>query len=84
MPATAADTSIQSSMKSGVSTTEPGPNTSTAAPIGRPVRPDEMAASVLFLCWDAVSYVTGHVHVTGGGATVRGMFPSDMVGAVQP
>jgi len=50
------------------------------APIGRPAQPEEMAGSVLFLCSDAASYVTGQIHVADGGATVRGMFPTDLVG----
>jgi NAD(P)-dependent dehydrogenase (short-subunit alcohol dehydrogenase family) len=53
-----------------------------AAPIGRPAQPEEMAGPVLFLCSDAASYVTGQVLVADGGATVRGMFPTDMVGRV--
>jgi NAD(P)-dependent dehydrogenase (short-subunit alcohol dehydrogenase family) len=51
-------------------------------PIGRPAQPEEMAGSVLFLCSDAGSYVTGQVHVADGAATVRGMSPADLVGKV--
>jgi NAD(P)-dependent dehydrogenase (short-subunit alcohol dehydrogenase family) len=50
------------------------------APIGRPARPEEMAGAVLYLCSDAASYVTGHVHVADGAFTARGMFPTDLVG----
>ena len=50
------------------------------APIGRPAQPEEMAGPVLYLCSDAASYVTGHVHVADGAFTARGMFPTDMVG----
>jgi 3-oxoacyl-[acyl-carrier protein] reductase len=50
------------------------------APIGRPAQPEEMAGPVLFLCSDAASYVTGQVHVADGAATVRGMFPTHLVG----
>jgi NAD(P)-dependent dehydrogenase (short-subunit alcohol dehydrogenase family) len=50
------------------------------APIGRPAQPEEMAGPVLYLCSDAASYVTGHVHVVDGAFTARGMFPTDMVG----
>jgi NAD(P)-dependent dehydrogenase (short-subunit alcohol dehydrogenase family) len=51
-----------------------------AAPIGRPAQPDEMAGAVLYLCSDAASYVTGHIHLADGGFTARGMFPTDLVG----
>jgi NAD(P)-dependent dehydrogenase (short-subunit alcohol dehydrogenase family) len=53
-----------------------------AAPIARPAQPEEMAGPVLFLCSDAASYVTGQVHVADGGATVRGMFPTDSAAQV--
>jgi len=53
-----------------------------ATPIARPAQPEEMAGPVLFLCSDAASYVTGHVHVADGAATVRGMFPADLVGQI--
>ena len=45
-----------------------------AARAQRPARPEEMAGSVLFLCSEAASYVTGQVHVADGAATVRGNF----------
>ena len=51
-----------------------------AAPISRPAQPEEMAGPVLYLCSDAASYVTGHVHIVDGAFTARGMFPTDMVG----
>ena len=46
-----------------------------ATPIGRPAHPEEVVGPVLFLCSDAASYVTGHVHIADGAATVRGTFP---------
>ncbi len=57
-----------------------------AAPIGRPAQPEEMVGSVLFLCSDAASYVTGQVHIVDGAATVRGMFPvsRDRAGLARP
>jgi enoyl-[acyl-carrier-protein] reductase (NADH) len=39
-----------------------------------------MAGAVLYLCSDAASYVSGQVHVADGALTVRGMFPTDMMG----
>jgi NAD(P)-dependent dehydrogenase (short-subunit alcohol dehydrogenase family) len=50
------------------------------APIGRPAQPEEMAGAVLYLCSDAASYLTGHIHLADGGFTARGMFPTDLVG----
>ena len=36
-------------------------------PVGRP---EEMAATVLWLCSDAASFVTGHAMVADGGQTI--------------
>jgi NAD(P)-dependent dehydrogenase (short-subunit alcohol dehydrogenase family) len=39
-------------------------------PIGRMGRPEEIAASVVWLCSDAASFVTGHALVADGGQTL--------------
>jgi NAD(P)-dependent dehydrogenase (short-subunit alcohol dehydrogenase family) len=39
-------------------------------PIGRMGRPDEIAATVVWLCSDAASFVTGHAMVADGGQTL--------------
>jgi NAD(P)-dependent dehydrogenase (short-subunit alcohol dehydrogenase family) len=39
-------------------------------PIGRMGRPDEIAATVVWLCSDAASFVTGHAMIADGGQTL--------------
>ncbi len=39
-------------------------------PIGRMGRPDEIAATVVWLCSDAASFITGHAMVADGGQTL--------------
>jgi NAD(P)-dependent dehydrogenase (short-subunit alcohol dehydrogenase family) len=39
-------------------------------PIGRMGRPEEIAGTVVWLCSDAASFVTGHAMVVDGGQTL--------------
>jgi NAD(P)-dependent dehydrogenase (short-subunit alcohol dehydrogenase family) len=39
-------------------------------PVGRMGTPEEIAATVLWLCSDAASFVLGHAMVVDGGQTV--------------
>ncbi len=48
---------------------------SDGSPMHRAAQPEEIAGTVLFLCSDAASYVTGQTFIVDGGQTVRGLFP---------
>ncbi len=41
------------------------------SPIGRAAEPEEIAGSVLFLCSDLASFITGHTLVIDGGQTAH-------------
>jgi 3-oxoacyl-[acyl-carrier protein] reductase len=40
-------------------------------PVGRPGRPEEVAAAIAFLACESASYVTGHMMVIDGGNTIQ-------------
>ena len=39
-------------------------------PAGRPASPEEIAATVVWMCSDAAAYVIGHAMVIDGGQTI--------------
>jgi NAD(P)-dependent dehydrogenase (short-subunit alcohol dehydrogenase family) len=46
-----------------------------ATPMHRGAEPEEIAGTVLFLCSDAASYISGQTHVVDGAQTIRGLLP---------
>ena len=50
--------------------TPEAPDRITQEPVGRVGRPEEIAGSVVWLCSDAASFVTGHALVVDGGQTL--------------
>ena len=55
------------------SLTEPELRAGSATPLGRPGRPEEVAACALFLASEEASYVTGAMLVVDGGNTLQEM-----------
>jgi 3-oxoacyl-[acyl-carrier protein] reductase len=49
-------------------------------PIGRPGKPDEVAAAIAFLCTDEASYLTGQSVVVDGGNIIQEPHGIDLYG----
>jgi NAD(P)-dependent dehydrogenase (short-subunit alcohol dehydrogenase family) len=69
------DTRMIHSLESMLNPADPasvGRRYQSAIPMGRYVQPEEIAATVLFLCSDAASAITGAQYVVDGGRTATG------------
>jgi NAD(P)-dependent dehydrogenase (short-subunit alcohol dehydrogenase family) len=58
--------------RSAAQSVRPGECRQSAIPIGRYVTPDEIANTVLFLCSDLASAITGAQYVVDGARTATG------------
>ena len=62
---------IETAMAAKIRSENPGSGLAAQIPLGRTGTPEEVAETVVWLCSDAASYITGHAMPVDGGYTAQ-------------